>query len=1233
MIRPRCLPRTLVIAVILGCYWLAAPLTQAQTITFINPSSVAAGGPSFTLTVNGTGFAANQIVRVNGSNRATVLSGTQLLATILASDIATPGVDAINVFNPVTNLNSNGVPLTVLGAAPPVLNPPTLTTAGPAVASLGGFGLRLTLRGTNFRPGARVLISPPLTSVGQSSASIQANDVSVDSVTVVNTNLIVATVSVSATGTLGLRAVDVVNIDGTSAGLAPGSGTSKPLSIVAATGLGAPLAVTTVTIVSPRNGMVAAEGDELYGEAVLTGAGSGTITGAWLWDGNVVEQFAVVFAGGQSLTLRSRQSLPLAYLGVHTLELRIQQPDTLVTRPVTVVVNPGVWNTEKLLLPANGARADETSLFLWAPVPGAAKYQIGFSAQPYFSTVKTWYDVSDNQWTVPHDVWETLPDGEIYWTMRAIEMSGQVRKPLPMRLLLRLSADALATTTAAPSVTPQGNPLLEWHGLRGHYLYQITITEDVEGSRIIRRYLSADPKIDLRALKGKLDPAKTYYWHVDALRPDGRTVFSGPTHSFVAAGPHSRRGIGPAPVHFLPASFPAGQLPRTWIVMEEVKTLGTRTPAPDSTVRDPKGPIAIQFTTAPNPFDLALTVDGTDVTSLAVVDNTKLSYTPAIALADGSHTILLSLGQDSSTWKFTIKASAAPATGAKSGSDAEIAASPSKKETGQPGTPGQTNSNPRLQMQTQIASNTQWVSGSTADSNALSLGQQMTYREGDWTVQMNGSGLLNSTLSPEQARSSVGLFNNYIAQATMQHGAWGANLRFGIVAPSLYLNSQFLTPATPRQGLESVLNTPGGKFGFYVNTDDLAPGGGSGFAFHQQLMRASWELPLPKKYAELRLMWLSAQDTGNPAALVSTSLGGTFQFPDAEATPGGGDLYGGLLIIHLSPKWAWTSEYAWGYNSLDLAAGEQHLFGRAWRTGLAGPIKSATLGISYSDVGANFASPANPSLTPMSTPDRRGVTASLTVPTKAGIFNLSDQFLQSGAGSLTVPEQNMQAVTESWSKNLTPKTTLNLSSHQTLTSTGDVPQTAKTLPADELSALEADQRDLGANVAVTRQVGKVSLNLTGSRDWFHNNLTSSASAITSSILGGANWNYSTFFQLNSNLGVNWVAADKATVGNTRGLSWYLQPAFTWQRAGLQVAPLATSNETRTQLLAGLLLNDFTTTQYGGRVSWTMPRDFKFSTLSFEGDFNKSRNVVTGMDLGTTSLLLVWTVTWGRQFVR
>ncbi len=73
----------------------------APTTTTINPSSTTAGGPGFTLTVNGTNFVSTSVVRWNGADRTTpFVSATQLTATISASDIAVAGTAQVTVFNP-----------------------------------------------------------------------------------------------------------------------------------------------------------------------------------------------------------------------------------------------------------------------------------------------------------------------------------------------------------------------------------------------------------------------------------------------------------------------------------------------------------------------------------------------------------------------------------------------------------------------------------------------------------------------------------------------------------------------------------------------------------------------------------------------------------------------------------------------------------------------------------------------------------------------------------------------------------------------------------------------------------------------------------------------------------------------------------------------------------------------------------------------------------------------------
>ena len=74
-------------------------LTPATlTITSLFPSSTTAGGPAFTLTVNGTGFSSGAVVNWAGAALATTYIGpTQLSAMVPSSLIATAGTAAISV--------------------------------------------------------------------------------------------------------------------------------------------------------------------------------------------------------------------------------------------------------------------------------------------------------------------------------------------------------------------------------------------------------------------------------------------------------------------------------------------------------------------------------------------------------------------------------------------------------------------------------------------------------------------------------------------------------------------------------------------------------------------------------------------------------------------------------------------------------------------------------------------------------------------------------------------------------------------------------------------------------------------------------------------------------------------------------------------------------------------------------------------------------------------------------
>ena len=127
---------------------VAFPITDRPTITSLNPSSRTAGTATFTLTVNGTGFATGAVVQWNGQPLSTTFVGaTQLTATVTADRITTPGSAAITV----VSQNVTSAPV-----AFPITDRPTITSLNPSSRTAGTASFTLTVNGTGFATGAVV---------------------------------------------------------------------------------------------------------------------------------------------------------------------------------------------------------------------------------------------------------------------------------------------------------------------------------------------------------------------------------------------------------------------------------------------------------------------------------------------------------------------------------------------------------------------------------------------------------------------------------------------------------------------------------------------------------------------------------------------------------------------------------------------------------------------------------------------------------------------------------------------------------------------------------------------------------------------------------------------------------------------------------------------------------------------------------------------------------------------
>ncbi len=133
---------------------ITAP-NPVPAITTLNPASALAGAPGFTLTINGSNFLNNSVVKFNGADRTTTfVSATQLTIAVTGTEVANPGSATISVFNPTPGGGtSNAVSL-------PINNPaPGAITLNPTSAIVGGAATLLNVNGTGFRPDSVIRVN------------------------------------------------------------------------------------------------------------------------------------------------------------------------------------------------------------------------------------------------------------------------------------------------------------------------------------------------------------------------------------------------------------------------------------------------------------------------------------------------------------------------------------------------------------------------------------------------------------------------------------------------------------------------------------------------------------------------------------------------------------------------------------------------------------------------------------------------------------------------------------------------------------------------------------------------------------------------------------------------------------------------------------------------------------------------------------------------------------------
>jgi hypothetical protein len=208
------------------------PLTVGlgnPAILFLSPNTALAGGQTFTLSVIGSSFTQSAVVRWNGQPRATTfVSGTELSAQILASDIATVGSSLVTVATPPpTGGVSNAVQFNVVASDNPL---PHIGSINPTQVITGGPAFSLVVNGTGFFAGSLVRWngSPRQT-------------------TFVSATQITAQIPASDIATVATIAVTVFNST-------PGGGTSNSATLVVNNASGNPPVISSITPTTVNSG-------------------------------------------------------------------------------------------------------------------------------------------------------------------------------------------------------------------------------------------------------------------------------------------------------------------------------------------------------------------------------------------------------------------------------------------------------------------------------------------------------------------------------------------------------------------------------------------------------------------------------------------------------------------------------------------------------------------------------------------------------------------------------------------------------------------------------------------------------------------------------------------------------------------------------------------------------------------------------------------------------------------
>ncbi len=302
----------------------------------INPSSAVAGNDDLTITLNGSGFVNNSVVRFNGTNLTTTyVSSATLTALVPADNLAIASMVSLTVFNPSPGGGtSNSLSFSVTNPVP------VLVSVSPSTIDIQGGAALLTFVGSGFLTNSKVLVDGVEISVNY-----------------VNASTLTATLPVqSAAGTLS---VSVINP-------APGGGASAVKMIAVQNPVPVPTSLVPHSVYSGTNGFTLV----VYGSKFMPGA-------VIRWNGvdlvtNRISSYTLqAHVSADLLTTAENVGVTVFNSAPGGGESDAQVFSILNLVPALQSISPNVLlaESDSLTLSVTGAKFMEGSMVMWDSTP------------------------------------------------------------------------------------------------------------------------------------------------------------------------------------------------------------------------------------------------------------------------------------------------------------------------------------------------------------------------------------------------------------------------------------------------------------------------------------------------------------------------------------------------------------------------------------------------------------------------------------------------------------------------------------------------------------------------------------------------------------------------------------------------------------------------------------------------------------------------------------------------